>query len=529
MEKYNLKRFSKSVSRYKRILGDIRGKSILVVLDVSQKEAFYSVAPLSRAVHEKGADMHVYVIGSSSSSLDVLKSVWTTYGEMKSGLKSKKASALRDFISKADKKCNGAIEGIFRHPEKFVRASGKGFEGSFSLPYDISWMKEYKKKELLKTCKIIWKQVYNLQNNEKVGINFELVGSVLGLPIEDYLDSFQISYNMMLSVKSQVTGMSSSTPRKSQLDAPERISELKATLLGCELSKGSKEPIFASFKKLSSLLSISKMTISSAVFGIHGKGYPGKHYFGECVGYPSPNGKTRWETPGQMVYKLDFYPQTALDPRKPRARIAFTETVPIDIFIKTCKIDWLKMKERDDSIIRLADKCQYIIVEGKKFGKYRTSLKVWLEDKGKRYRFRGSDVETRNLISPHYPNKKIVAGTMANIPGGEAFTTPKYVKGQFIGDVVISLDQSYKLNAKDPFVINCYGNRYKVIREPKIIGMKFKEKKKQAWKRILNQEKNKAVPMSIVNLQKKNFNNICAFSINTNPKAELCKDRKSTR
>ena len=111
---------------------------------------------------------------------------------------------------------------------------------------------------------------------------------------------------------------------------------------------------------------------------------------------------------------------------------------------------------------------------------------------------------------------------MANIPGGEAFTTPKYVEGQFIGDVVISLDQSYKLRAKDPFVINCHGNRYKVIREPKIIGKKFREKKDQAWKKILEQEKSKSMPLEIIKIQKDNFSNIGEFAINTNPNAQLC-------
>ena len=81
--------------------------------------------------------------------------------------------------------------------------------------------------------------------------------------------------------------------------------------------------------------------------------------------------------------------------------------------------------------------------------KYQTKLRVGLVGKHGRRKIRGSDVETRSLIRKDYLKETgKYAGTMANIPGGEAFLTPEYVKGQFIGDVVISLDQSYRLNSK---------------------------------------------------------------------------------
>ena len=225
-----------------------------------------------------------------------------------------------------------------------------------------------------------------------------------------------------------------------------------------------------------------------------------------------------------MIYKLDFYPQTAIDPVLPKARIGFTETLPIDIFIKTSNIDWLAMQRRDHKIMRIAEKCQYIKVEGEKFGNYRTMLEIGLVSKdGKRRTFRGSDVETRYLINPqYYKATGIKAGNMANIPGGEAFVTPEYVKGQFIGDVVISIDQSYILNGNNPIIVNCFGNSYKVVKGPKDILKKFEEKKKESWKKLIEQEKNKSLPKEIIDTNKKNFDNIGEFAINTNPKAELC-------
>ena len=525
IKRYDINKLQLAVEKYKKILKNIKGKTALVVLNVNQKDAYYSLAPLSKAIDELNADINVQVIQGKSSNLDVLKDVWTCFDMLKSGVKNESTRALNEFLNVADKKCEGKLKGIFSGPEIFLSAGKNGFEGSFSLDYQIRWIKEYREKDLLKTAKVIWDQVYNLKKKERVSISFELLRkkSLLGLPIEDYLDSFQISYSMMKAVKDHNVGMGASSSRKGQLDDPEKISDLRATLLGCEMCKEVNEPIFRKFKVLSKLLKINRLKTSSAVFGIQGKGYSGRHYFGESVGYPSKNGKTRWLSPGQMVYKLDYYPQTALDDSAPKARIAFTSTLPIDIFIKTSKIDWLKMQKRDHKIIDLIAKSECIIVEGKKFGKYQTKLKVGIvSSKGKRRVFRGSDVETRNLISPRFKKKGILAGTMANIPGGEAFGTPEYMKGQFIGDVIISLDQSYRLNEKQPMIVNCYGNKYKVIAGPKKILDKFEEKKKDAWKKLIRQEKNKSLPKKIIELNKQNFKNIGEFAINTNPQAELC-------
>ncbi|MBD3164934.1 hypothetical protein GF323_07080 [Candidatus Woesearchaeota archaeon] len=525
MERYDMKKLEDAVRTYREIFKKIKGKTVLVVLDISQAKAFYSLAPLSKAIHELNADMNVAVIKKQSPNLNVLKDVWSCHTSLKHGLRNRHTKALNDFIALADKKCENNIRKIFEPPEIYLNASKNSFEGSFSLPYSVSWYKDYRKKDLENTAKIIWKQVFNIRKNEKIAIGFELLRkkSDMGLPIQDYLDSFHISYAMMSAVKDHEISMSASTPRKSQLADPERISELKTTLLGCEICKENSAAVFRKFKILSSLLKINRLGIPGAVFGIRGKGYSGRHYFGEYIGYPSKNKKTRWLSPDQMLYKLDYYPQTALDDTPPKSRVGFTETLPIDTFIKTGSIDWLKMQKKDQKIVDIICKSQYIMVEGKKFGKYRTRLKVGIVSPGeKRRRFRGSDVETRNLINPYFRKKGILAGTMANIPGGEAFGTPEYVRGQFIGDVVISLDQSYVLSAKNPIIVNCRGNNYTVIKGPKNIITKFKEKKKDAWEKLLKQEKARSLPKKVIDINKKNFNNIGEFAINTNPEAELC-------
>ena len=99
--------------------------------------------------------------------------------------------------------------------------------------------------------------------------------------------------------------------------------------------------------------------------------------------------------------------------------------------------------------------------------------------------------------------------------------TPERLKGTFLGDVVISLDQSYMLDAKNPLVIEADGN-YKVVSGPKKIVDKLKEKKRESWKILLEEERHKSVPPALTRLKKKNFNGIGEFAINTNPKAKLC-------
>ncbi|MBR9700013.1 hypothetical protein GOV09_06145 [Candidatus Woesearchaeota archaeon] len=520
--RYDLKKLQKVVERYKKSLGKIKGKSVLVSLGLDQKKAYYSLAPLSQAVDELGGDISVFVYKGRSGSLAVLEEVWKTYNNLQKGVKNKKTKALKEFILLADGLCKGELGRIFKAPEIVLRAGKNGFSGT--LPFDMSWMKEYRQKDLVKTGKVVFKQVYDLKKKERVSIGFTLLRkkAELGLPVEDYLDNFQICYAMMRAVRKHKISMAASSARKTQLDDAERVSELKTTLLGCELSKQSDELIFKKFNMLSSLLRINRMEVASAVFGTRGKGYRGKHIFGEYVGYPAPGNKTRWSSPARMMFKLDFDPQTRLDPRKPLSRIAFTETLPIDIFIKTSFIDWLAMAKRDWKIRNIGDKSEYIIVKGKKFGKYQTDLKVGLVGKhGRRY-FRGSDVATRHLIQPKLLKKGIKAGTMANIPGGEGFVTPEYVKGQFIGDVVISLDQSYRLDTKRPIVVNCKGNTYKIVDGPSDILKKFQDKRNEGMKALRKQEKNKSLPREIIEIQKKNFMNIGEFAINTNPKAELC-------
>ena len=523
--KYDEKKFDSAVEEYKKILGDVKAKSFLVVFDVGNKNAFFSIAPLSRAIHELGADINAMGIDKESESLDALYDIWEVFKQDKEN-PDEKTKALIDFIEEVEKRAKGKFTGLFEGPDYILEAKEFSFEGNFTLPFKDDWFKEHKSKEMDETCKKIWNDVYDLKKDEKVSVGFVLVqkDEMLGHPLEDYLDSYAISWCMALNCSSSGITMGASTQRKSMLDKSESISELKAVLLGCELCKEVDEVIFKKYKKLSDILDLKRIKVVDASFFIAGKGYSGKHVFGEVIGYPSLNKKTRWQSPGQMVYKLDFYPQTASDDRIPLARVGFTETLPVDVFVETCNIDWKKMRERNWKIKEIADKCKLIRVYGEEIDGFKTDFEVGLVKKDGVHRWvRTSDTDVREKINSEFLKRTgIKAGTMANLPGGEAFVTPEYVKGTIVGDVVISIDQSYLLSDKEPLVIKSDGKEYKVISGPKDIIKKIQEKKKEAWEMILNQERFKSQPQDIIDLKKKNFNMINEFAINTNPNAKLC-------
>lgn len=519
--KYNIAEFNKGVEYYKKELKKIKEKNILIISDIKDEKAFFSFAPLTRAIHKSDKDVNITVKNGKSHSLDVLIDVLKTLQELKRGVKNDKTRALDEFIKVVEKKIKD-FRKLFEWP--CIISTEKGFGG---LAYQTKWFRKYKEKELETTCKKIWKEVYDIKPAEKVPIGFELIPKEkdMGLPLEDYLDSYAISWMMMKTCKARVT-MGSSTSRVSQMEFAERLSSLKSTLLGCELSKNVDEPVFKKFKKLSKLLKINRLEIPSASFSIHGKGYGGRVSFGEAFGYPSLDKKTRWANPSGIIYKLDWFPQTRFDKREPKTRMAFTETLPLDIFIETNNIDWEKMAKRTRKIQEIMQDCSKVIVKGNKTGNYQTELVVDLIKKDGSSRWVRADdgTETRHIIHQGYLKRTgLKAGSMSNIPAGEIFVTPEKMVGMFIGDVVINIDQSYGLSSKNPFIVKVLGNDYRVIKAPKEILKKFNKRKSDAMKNLQIQEKNKSLPKEIIDMKKQNFTNIGEFAINTNPKAKLCR------
>ena len=252
--KYDGKRFNSSVEEYKKILGNVKLKSFLVVFDIGNKEAFFSIAPLSRAIHELEGDMHVVGIDKKSESLDALHDVWKVFKQNKEGKNYEKTNALMDFVEEVDKREKGKFIGLFEGPDYILEAKEFGFERDFTLPFKDDWFEEHRSKELDETCGKIWDEVYNLKEGEKVSIGFVLIQKqdMLGHPLEDYLDSYAITWHMVINCKNNIEiSMGASTQRSSMLDRGESISELKAVLLGCELCKEVDEDIFIKYINVS--------------------------------------------------------------------------------------------------------------------------------------------------------------------------------------------------------------------------------------------------------------------------------------
>jgi hypothetical protein len=520
--KYDLKAFNNAVKYYEKSLSKFKGKTIFIVFDAKDEKAFFSMAPLSRAAHNLKCELNVSAVDERSEAIDALIDVWRVFEDLQQGVKNPATLALKDYVAEVDKKAKGVFKKTFRMPELFVEGTGKEFITSegFKMKYDPSWFKRYRWNDLLATGKIVWKQVYDLKKSEKVGIGFDLImkADEIKNPLEDYFDSYAIARTAYITCPAKTKTMKSSTSKKTQLEPSERTSELQATLLGCELEKDIDEPVFKKFKKLSKLLKLDRLRTNDATFFVKGEGYGGRHIFGEFIGYPTPNKKSRWESPSGIIYQFPWYPQTKIDSRAPRTRLGFTDTLPIDIYIESCRIDWLKMKKIDDKLIALVNRSEKIFVES---GKTKLEVGLRKKDGGRRLPM-NSDVDIRTMLDKDALKKGIKAGNMANIPGGEMFLTPEYIKGTFYGDVVISIDKSYVLNAKNPLVIKCEGNNYKILGGPKDVVKKLIEKKNEAMKVLLKQEKNKSLPASIIAMKKKNFNNLGEFAINTNPKARLC-------
>lgn len=511
--------FQKEVEYYKKIISKKKIKNIYVH-GIMNKDAFLSIAPFSRAASELGIDMSVSFKYNIKQKPNIFK-LWSTYTDLKNKKLTKEVVVLKELLNEINIK---GFNKYFEPVDCVLEVKKQGFKGNFSLDYKSSWFSEFMKTKLKKTTDAIIEHVFALKKSERFGIGFELVPNkkFLSHPLQDYLDSYAICYNVFLSAKNKCKSISigASTARESMRDNPEKTSELMTTLIGLELEKNINMPVFKKYKKLSELLKLN-IKIPEAKFFISGKGYHGKHIFGEKIGYPTKNMKTKWNSPGGIVYKFHWYPQSEQEERPPLSRIAFTSTVPIDKLVESTLVDYKLMRGRNAKIAEELEKCDKVIVKSNiKDG---CDFEVGLLNGKKRRLILPSDSDARYVVNPRMLREtKKKYGMMANIPGGEAFTTPSYLKGKIVGDVVISIDRSHSLDSKNPLIAVSDKKGYKIIKGPKQVVDAFNKKKKEAWKNILEQEKNKSLSKEIIALKKKNFENIGEFAINTNPNAKLC-------
>jgi leucyl aminopeptidase (aminopeptidase T) len=515
--------FNRTVREYKKAFKGLKG-SALVFGPLKDKKAFFSLAPLSKALHDLGIDVYVSLYSKrSESNLPIIERVWKAYERKQS----KEGIALHEFITYVEKKRDAkGFSKIFKRAELLIELKPNFFllNKSEKLRYNAKWFRKYDERALKKTCRNIIENCYALKKRERFSISFELVPNkkMLELPLEDYLDNFAVAYHMAKEAKRfcRAVMLSASTARQSKLDMPERISELAITLAGCEYEKNIKEEPFKIFKKLSRLLKINELHYSDASFGIVGKGYHGKHIFGLAIGYPSPDKRTRWPSPAQMFLKPWWNEQSKIDKRRPKTRLAITETLPLEEFITTCNIDYSALRRRNTCIKKIIEASEKLIVEGHATKHGCTKLIVDLGKRKKRFVQR-SDSDVRNKIDREVLKRfGILAGMYDNLPGGEVFFTPENITGIAIGDVVINIDRSYALSKK-PLVVKFTRGRWKLLKAPSNVEKRIRKELRDVRKLIKLYEKNRALPKRVITSYKENFKRIGEFAINTNPKAKL--------
>ena len=120
--KYDEKTFNSAVEDYKKRINNAKNKNFFMIFDTSDKEAFYSIAPLSRALHDLGNDASCVGINGKSEGLEALKDVWEAFEDHENGVNNEKTKALIEFIEDVDKKSKGEFKKIFKKPDVVLEA-----------------------------------------------------------------------------------------------------------------------------------------------------------------------------------------------------------------------------------------------------------------------------------------------------------------------------------------------------------------------------------------------------------------------
>ncbi|MBS3113184.1 hypothetical protein J4418_03825 [Candidatus Woesearchaeota archaeon] len=525
--KYKKQLFDYAVKDYKRILGDLSYKSFFLIYDLDDEKAFYSIAPLSQAIHELHSDL--FVISNSKQGCieyDILKKIWEVYKEHEFNKRGQNTKYLSHFIKAVSVKFdNSKFEKLFKAPALIIESGKIGFNaGKIKLPYKYKWFKPYKLKQLTSATQKIWKNVFALKKKEKVQIDLPLIPpeNILKLPLEDYLDSYAITWLLMKSAKSlgAFPVIKGKTVRVSPFEPAEHIFDLLETLQGCEHCKKSSEAVFKSYSDISKIFKLKDLVPPTAELIISPQGFRGRHFFGECIGYPTSNGKSRWDSPAKMFLKQSDEPQSYEDDRLPMTRIALTETLPIDVFVETTNINYKKFRDITRKLYMELQGCIMINVVGSEGNdSHSTNLLV---DISHRKLFPDYSDVTTIVDKELFKKTKISFGRYTNIPGGEVFFTPQSMQGTFVGDVVMHTDRSVKLSSKHPIIVEVQDGRYQIIKAEKDILLNIEHVKEEHLKILFEKEKSGALPQEFIESQKSNFDRIGEFAINTHPTAKIC-------
>ena len=500
------------IENYDRIVRSIsvpeafRRKSVLLKLSLGDEEGFFSGIPLMEAMRKAGAECCMIVSSEGSKVVRTLEAVWKILDE-ESGASKRFLSMVNDAFAKKGEK---PFVKFVSKPDVVLQHRDGEFHGS-GEKVDVrdadGWVEGVDKGPIEKACRSMLEGGFNMRADEDFAQLIPSPPIKPKLPKKGYLASYveaAVLQGVARSIGNEVTSISLNFKPDPNLPTDPHFESL-IVFWALEHEKKIGEPIFKAYSDLSSERGLSEICVPPKVwFGFIGEGYLGKDVFGEVVGYPTPNGKTRWESGFKLIRKHEWYPQFKEDGREPLLRFAITETISVETFNRTINVNYGLLRERCAKIRDAVEGAEEVVVEGKEVGGARTRMSV--EVGGRRVRVDDGVVN----MGPE--------ANFGNFPAGEVFITPEAVHGVFVADEVIVIDKSYLL--KRPLIVELRGNEYEVVEGPKEILDVIRREREKAWKRIETWEA-MGVPKDLVELNKKNFMNIGEFAVGLNPNARV--------
>ena len=113
--------FDAAVGYYTQALQAFAKKDTLITFSNEDKRAFFSLAPLSLALHNLNCEVSAAGYGKEKDGLHALFDVWNCFKDLKQGIRNGKTGALQAFITEAKKKLPD-VERLFEQPA-FIQAS----------------------------------------------------------------------------------------------------------------------------------------------------------------------------------------------------------------------------------------------------------------------------------------------------------------------------------------------------------------------------------------------------------------------
>ena len=500
------------IKNYDRIVRSLsvpesfRRKSVFLKLSLGDDEGFFSGIPLMEALRKTDSECYMIVSSEESKVVRTLESAWKILDGESDASKRFLSMVNEAFAKKGEK----PFVKFISKPDVVLQHRDGKFQGA-GEKVDVrdadGWIEGVNKGGIEEACRSMLEGGFNMRADEDFAQLIPTPPIKPMLPKEDYLASYieaAVLQNVAKSIGNEVTSVSLSFKPDQNLPTDSHCESL-IVFWALEHEKKIEEPIFKAYSDLSAEMGLSEICVPPRVcFGFIGEGYLGKDVFGDVVGYPTPNGKTRWQDGFKLIRKHDWYPQFEEDGREPLLRFAITETIPVETFSRTINVDYGFMREKCAKIRDAVNGAEKVVVEGREVDGARTRMSVEVGNR-------------RAKVDDGIVNMSSEAN-FGNFPAGEVFITPEAVQGVFVADEVIVIDKSYLL--KSPLIIELKRNEYEVIDGPKEILDAIRREREKAWKRIEDWEA-MGVPRDLVELNKKNFMNIGEFAVGLNPNARV--------